>query len=142
MNRITIPLATLAVTAISAVGAQAATASTVKLVSTSKGKILETSSGKTLYAFTHDPKNKDTCVAISGCAAVWPLLTVSGKPSAGPGVKARKLGTINVGGKHQVTYAGHALYLYSAEPKGTSYIGFSEFGGAWDALTASGGLVK
>lgn len=47
-----------------------------------------------------------------------------------------------VGGKTQVTYAGHALYMYSALPKGTSYVGISMFGAKRDAITASGKLVK
>jgi predicted lipoprotein with Yx(FWY)xxD motif len=142
MKRITIALAALAVTAISAVGAQAAGAPTVKLASTGKGKILETKSGATLYAFAKDSKNKNKCAGISGCSSVWPTLAIKGKPVAGPGVSQSKLGTIKVGGKTQVTYAGHPLYTYSAEPKGTAYVGVSMFGGKWEAVTASGGLVK
>jgi hypothetical protein len=69
-------------------------------------------------------------------------VTSNGKPIAGPGVSKSKLGTIKVGGKTQVTYAGHPLYTYSAEPKGTSYVGISMFGAKWDAITASGKLVK
>lgn len=141
MKRISIPLAAILATAVSAVAAEAA-GPTVKLANTSKGKILVTKSGATVYVFLKDSKNKDTCAAIAGCTSVWPLVTSKGKPVAGPGVKNSKLGTIKVGGKTQVTYAGHPLYTYSAEPKGTSYVGISMFGAKWDAITASGKLVK
>jgi len=75
---------------------------------------------------------------------VWPAL-ISSKPTAGPGVKSSLLGTVKLtNGQRQVTYAGHPLYGYVADdaPGDTDYIGVSQFGGAWDALTASGGIVK
>ena len=82
---------------------------------------------------------------VSGCAKVWPALTTTGKPKAGPGVKASLLSTITLsGGVKQVTYAGHALYTYSnsSEAGETSYVGVKEFGGSWDALSASGAAIK
>ena len=121
------------------------TSATVKLAITSKGKILVTNSNFTLYLFARDGKNKDSCVAIAHCTGAWPPYTVSGKPVAGPGVKASLLGTIAIGhGKRQVTYAGHALYTYAGDagPKATSYIGFVQFRAAWDALNAAGKAVK
>ena len=42
----------------------------VTLHSTSKGKVLATSTGRTLYLYTPDGKNKPTCTG--GCAATWP----------------------------------------------------------------------
>jgi predicted lipoprotein with Yx(FWY)xxD motif len=91
--------------------------------------------------FTHDRRNTDTCVHISGCAATWPPLYVSGSPSAGAGVKRSLLGTIAVGHRRQVTYAGHPLYTYTGAsgPGDASYAGVSLDGGKWDAVTASGG---
>lgn len=82
--------------------------------------------------------------AIKGCKSVWPALTTSGKPIAGPGVNKSLLGTITIkGGKHQVTYAGHALFNYSFGSKGsTSYVGAKEFGGFWYAVNAAGKAVK
>jgi predicted lipoprotein with Yx(FWY)xxD motif len=125
--------------------AHAAGATTVKLRSTDLGKILVNSSGFTLYEFTRDARNTNSCVKVKGCAAIWPALTSSGRPKAGPGVKASLLSTITIsGGVKQVTYAGHALYTYS-ESSGagdTSYVGIREFGGSWDALSASGAAVK
>jgi predicted lipoprotein with Yx(FWY)xxD motif len=142
MKRLTIPIAAILVAGVAAVAAEAAPAPTVRVASTAKGKILESNSGATLYVFSRDPKNKDTCVTISGCSGAWPALTVKRRPVAGTGVKSAMLGTIKVGAKTQVTYAGHALYMFGAEPKGTGYVGFKEFGGNWDAITAAGKIVK
>lgn len=141
MKRISIPIAAILAAAAAAVAAQAAAAPTVKVATTSKGKILETKSGSTLYAFSRD-KGKNTCVAISGCSSEWPSLTVRGKPVAGAGANRKLLGTVKTGGKTQVTYAGHPLYTFASEPKGTAYVGTPEFGGTWEAVTASGKIVK
>ncbi len=90
--------------------AGAARAASVQLRNSSLGKILVDSSGFTLYEFSKDSRNKDTCVKVSGCSAVWPALTTHGSPTAGAGVKASLLSTIKLpGGARQVTYAGHPL---------------------------------
>jgi predicted lipoprotein with Yx(FWY)xxD motif len=125
--------------------AHAARAATVQLRSTSLGKILVNSSGFTLYEFTKDSRNKNTCVKVSGCSAVWPALSAHGSTTAGPGVKASLLSSITLpGGARQVTYAGHPLYLYSeASERGeTSYVGVSHFGGKWLAVNAAGHAVS
>jgi predicted lipoprotein with Yx(FWY)xxD motif len=113
---------------------------TVQLRHTGLGSILVSSSGRTLYEFTRDRTNKNSCAAIKGCSQAWPSLRASGRPTAGSGVKASLLSTS--GG--QVTYAGHPLYLYSGDsgPGKTSYVGVKQFGGAWYALNASGAAVK
>lgn len=121
--------------------ARAASAGTIKLASTSAGKIVVSKSDRTLYFFTHDTLRHDTCVSISMCASNWPPYTVTGRPSAGSGLKSRLLGTIKLpNGKKQVTYAGHALYTYKFDsgPKQTDYIGAVAFGGTWYALNAAG----
>lgn len=120
--------------------ARSGSTATVQLRRSSLGSILVSSSGRTLYEFTRDRANKNSCVAISGCSHVWPSLRASGRPTAGSGVKASLLSTS--GG--QVTYAGHPLYLYSGDrgPGKTSYVGVKQFGGTWYALNASGGAVK
>jgi predicted lipoprotein with Yx(FWY)xxD motif len=120
--------------------ARLSSAATVQLRHTSLGSILVSSSGRTLYEFTRDRANKNSCAAIKGCSQAWPSLRASGKPTAGSGVKASLLSTS--GG--QVTYAGHPLYLYSGDsgPGKTSYVGAKQFGGTWYALNASGGAVK
>ncbi|HEY7932646.1 MAG TPA: hypothetical protein VID48_02370 [Solirubrobacteraceae bacterium] len=118
---------------------------TIKLRHTSLGNILVNSSGHTLYEFTKDHTNKSSCASISGCSEVWPSLKTSGRPRAAGGVKASLLSSINLStGAKQVTYAGHPLYLYSADsgPGETSYVGEKQFGGTWYAINASGHTVK
>ncbi len=125
--------------------AHATRAATVQLRNTNLGKILVDSSGFTLYEFTKDSRNKNTCVKVSGCPAVWPALSAHGNPTAGPGVKASLLSSIKLsGGARQVTYAGHPLYLYSeaGERGETSYVGVSHFGGRWLAVNAGGHAVS
>lgn len=155
MNRIRILLATLLAGAASAAAiadahagsnpAQAAKVAKVQLRKTKLGRILVNSSGFTLYRFMIDPRNKDKCVTVKECAQVWPPLTTSGRPIAGPGVNSSLLSTIRLpNGKKQVTYAGHPLYGYApATERGeTAYIGEMQFGGTWDAVNAAGRAVK
>jgi len=117
----------------------------VGLARTSHGRILATAAGFTLYEFSKDPRNRDTCAKVSECSSTWPPLTTSGSPVAGTGVKASLLSTIRLsGGTRQVTYAGHPLYTYApATERGeTVYIGAIQFGGTWYAVNAAGGRVR
>ncbi len=125
--------------------AHSSSAATVALRHTSLGNILVNSSGRTLYEFTRDRANKNTCAPISGCSEAWPSLQTSGRPTGGSGIKVSLLSSINLpGGGKQVTYAGHPLYTYSGDsgPGKTSYVGAIAFGGTWYALNVSGGTVK
>jgi len=125
--------------------AQDSRAAKIQLRHTEVGKVLVDSSGFTVFRFSKDPRNSDTCVKISGCTNLWPPLMSSGRPVAGPGVRAALLSTIKLpGGGRQVTYAGHPLYRYSAatEKGETGYVGAQQFGGSWYALNAAGGSVK
>jgi predicted lipoprotein with Yx(FWY)xxD motif len=135
----------LVLAATASVAAAASRPAKVKLASSAVGKIIVNGSGRTLYMFTKDGRNKDKCQSISGCTSIWPPLTTHGKPIAGPGVKARLLGTIKIAhGARQVTYAGHPLYTYSADttPHETDYVGVPQFGGTWFALNAAGKKVS
>jgi predicted lipoprotein with Yx(FWY)xxD motif len=116
----------------------------IELHNTKLGKILVNSRGFTIYAFTPDGRNKDRCAAIRQCLAVWPVVATSGRPIAGPGVKQSLLGTIKVGHKTQVTYAGHPLYTYVGDfhAAQTTYVNILQFHGRWPALNASGKEVK
>ena len=143
-------LAALAVASASASAGQssaahAAHAATVQLRHTSLGSILVNSGGFTLYRFSRDSRSHDTCAKVSECLMNWPALRASGKPTAGPGVRASLLSTIPLaGGGRQVTYAGYPLYLYfgQSEHAETGYVGANQFGGIWDAVNVRGGLVK
>ena len=119
--------------------ANADRAAKIQVRRTGLGKILVDGSGNTLYLFTHDRRNQDTCVKINSCTGTWPMLKTSGKPVAGKGVKSSLLGMIRLAhGVKQVTYRGHPLYTYAfgGGPGDTSYAGTPEFGGTWDAVNA------
>ncbi len=123
----------------------AGSGATIRLAHTSAGSIVVDSRGLTLYMFTADRSGSDHCVTVSGCAAAWPPLTVTGHPSAGDGLKASLLGTIKLpGGQRQVTYAGHPLYRYAGDssPASTGYIGATSFGGTWLGVGAGGQAVR
>lgn len=125
--------------------ASTAGTTTIRLAQTYLGKIVVSRSGLTLFTFTRDRARTDACVRISGCSAVWPVLTSSGKLSAGKGLRSSLLSTIRLpNGARQVSYDGHALYTYSlsTRPGDISYVGANEFGGRWYALNAVGGAVK
>ena len=125
----------------SGAGSVAARAPTVRLEQAGVGEILADGSGHTLYMFTRDRHDKDSCARLSGCLEAWPALSTTRKPVAGAGVRASLLGTIELRGRvRQVTYAGHPLYSYALESlrKSTFNIGAYEYGGEWLALGADG----
>jgi predicted lipoprotein with Yx(FWY)xxD motif len=115
----------------------------IEVRATSRGKLLTDGADLVLFAFSKDRRNVDRCALVRSCASVWPIVSTRGTPTAGPGVKRSVLGTIHVHGKSQVTYAGHPLYRYSAEPTpgATDYIGAHFSGGIWRGLRATGALV-
>jgi predicted lipoprotein with Yx(FWY)xxD motif len=106
------------------------------------GKILVDSQGRTLYLFQKDTGTRSACSG--ACAAAWPPLRATAKPSAGTSLSAAKLGTTpRSDGKPQVTYNGHPLYLYSADQNAgdTNGQGINAFGAAWFVLSPSGNMV-
>jgi predicted lipoprotein with Yx(FWY)xxD motif len=103
------------------------------------GKALVDGQGRTLYVFEADKGTSSTCNA--ACASVWPPATTAGRPTAGPGVDAAKLGTTKRGdGALEVTYDGHPLYRYApdAKPGDAAGQGLNQFGAPWYVLAASG----
>jgi len=66
-------------------------AATVSLRKLNVGTALVDGQGRTLYLFEADKGPMSTCNG--ACASLWPPDTTSGKPKAGPGVDAAKLGT-------------------------------------------------
>ncbi len=143
MKRTPIMMAAVLALAVPAAGL-AGTSPTVHLEKTARGKLLANRHGLTIFVFSKDGKNKDTCVKKPGCTMIWPPLTTTAKPTGGPGIKASLLGTIKLpSGKKQVTYNHHPLYTFNGDSPGdTSYIGVSAQGGVWYALNAAGKLVK
>jgi predicted lipoprotein with Yx(FWY)xxD motif len=114
----------------------------VALASTKLGKVLVDGNGRTLYLFEADKGTMSNCDG--ACASAWPPLTTSGKPTAGAGVVASKLGTAKrADGTTGVTYAGHPLYTYAGDgaPGQTAGEGLTDYGAPWYALSAAGKTV-
>ena len=125
--------------------AHAARGAKLQIRHSARGNILVNGQGLTVFAFARDSRNHDSCVTISGCSSIWPMVTTIGTPRLGTGVRRSLVGTIALStGARQVTYAGHPLYTYigSSGPGDTSYVGLSQFGGRWFALRSSGRVVK
>jgi predicted lipoprotein with Yx(FWY)xxD motif len=118
---------------------------TVRLEQTGLTEILVDGSGHTLYLFTRDKHDKDSCAKVAGCLETWPALTTTRRPTAGANVRPSLLGTIELHGRvRQVTYAGHPLYTYARDfiQRSTFNIGADEYGGAWYAVNAAGEAVS
>ena len=123
--------------------ASSATAGRVTLHKTQLGKVLATSKGRTLYLFMKDKHGKSSCNG--QCATYWPPLMKKGALRAGPGVKAKLLGTTRrKNGKLQVTYNGHPVYLYKLDSGSGQVSGQGQnfFGGKWYVVSASGKAIK
>jgi predicted lipoprotein with Yx(FWY)xxD motif len=122
--------------------AGASSAASVALANTKLGKVLVNSQGQTLYLWQADTGGMSTCTG--ACAQVWPPLTTTGKPVAGNGVLASKLGTTTRSdGTTEVTYSGHPLYTFVGDkaPGQTTGEGNKGFGAEWDVLTAAGNKI-
>jgi predicted lipoprotein with Yx(FWY)xxD motif len=134
----------LAVSAMAATGsANAAKISKVAAARSPFGTILFDGRGFVLYAFTKDSGGRSACAG--ACAKAWPPYIVTGKPLAGRGVAADRLGTIRRSdGSRQATYAGRPLYYYIGDRKPHQILcqNVSEFGGLWLVVRPSGTLVR
>jgi predicted lipoprotein with Yx(FWY)xxD motif len=118
---------------------------TVRIMNTLVGPLLVNQHGHTVFVFTKDKRRRDVCGHIKGCLKDWPVVTTTGKPIGGPGIKRSLLGTIPYHGKvREVTYAGHPLHTYRFDYEAGSVmnIGNVQFGGSWFALNAAGSEVK
>jgi predicted lipoprotein with Yx(FWY)xxD motif len=123
--------------------ASQATAGRVTLHKTKLGKVLATSSGRTLYLFMVDKLGRSKCYG--QCAGYWPPLMKKGKVTAGAGVKAGLLGTTKrKNGKLQVTYKRHPLYLFKLDTGAGQLKGQRQnfFGGRWFVVSAAGKAIK
>jgi predicted lipoprotein with Yx(FWY)xxD motif len=115
---------------------------TVRVAKRDLGRVLVDSRGRTLYLFKKDSGTKSAC--FGACAAAWPPLRASGKPSVGNGLKASKVGTIKRSdGKRQVTYNGHPLYHFQGDKKAgdTNGQGLNAFGARWYVVSSAGRQV-
>jgi predicted lipoprotein with Yx(FWY)xxD motif len=141
--------AAFATAATPAGGGRAHVKASVRIAHTEVGPLVVNGSGDTVYMFVRDKHGKDECLKIKGCEKDWPAVTTTGKPVAGPGLKKSLLGSIPYLGKpkgtlREVTYKGHPLHTYRFDTSRGSVIniGNRQFGGAWYALNANGGVIK
>ena len=118
-----------------------ATAGALALATTSKGKVLVDTEGRTLYLYTKDSQNKPgTCEA--ACATTWPPEIVSGTPVAGTGLDAGKLTELKRSdGTEQLAYNGWPLYRYAKDAKAGDDSG-EGVGGIWFVVDATGNAIK
>jgi predicted lipoprotein with Yx(FWY)xxD motif len=129
--------------AASAGGDHGAGRAAVALASSKLGKILVDAGGRTLYLFEADTGTTSTCDG--ACASAWPPLQTTGKPTAGPGVRAGELGTTKrTDGTTEVTYHGHPLYTYAGDggPGQTNGQGIDGFGAEWYVLSSAGDKIE
>jgi predicted lipoprotein with Yx(FWY)xxD motif len=116
---------------------------TLGVATTGLGKVLVNSQARTLYLFKADQGTKSACVG--ACAQAWPPLRAAGTPALGTGLQSSAVRTVKRSdGKPQVAYHGHPLYTYTGDQKAgdTTGQGLTAFGGAWFALTSSGGQAS
>ncbi len=112
------------------------------------GSVLVDATGHTLYLLSGDHQQQSTCLAMAGCAAVWPPLELGAgqsAPVAGPGVQQSLLSTVKgPDGKAQVTYNHWPLYTFAGDsgPAQDKGQGIQSFGGVWSAVTSSGQAAK
>jgi predicted lipoprotein with Yx(FWY)xxD motif len=111
---------------------------TIQTESTSKGTVLATAQGRTIYWFAIDTPTTSNC---SGqCATYWP--PVIGTPAAMSGTSLpHGFGTITRSdGSIQATYNGHPLYTYMGDTATgqVSGNGLNLSGGLWWAMTPTG----
>ena len=115
---------------------------TLKVEKTKIGKVVANAQLHTLYMFRKDKGTTSKCYG--ACAKTWPPVLTTGKPKAGPGIKASLIGTTRrTDGKLQVTYKGHPLYTYVGDTKAgqTTGEGLNLSGGKWYALAPSGAVI-
>ena len=111
----------------------------IKTGTSSRGAFLTDGSGRAVYDFLADSKNKSACSG--ACAAAWPPVVVTGQPTAGSGVTASGLSTLTRSdGTMQATYDGRPLYYYAGDtgPGMANGQGLNGFGHLWWLLTPSG----
>ena len=104
--------------------------------------VLISPKGLTLYHFTFDKAKKIACTG--PCLKFWPPLLIKkgAKPTAGPGLNAKKLGSIRrPDGRYQVTYYGFPLYTFASDRRRGDVKG-EGVENAWWAVGSTGKLVK
>jgi predicted lipoprotein with Yx(FWY)xxD motif len=110
----------------------------VKVVRSQFGRVIADRKGEAVYLFDKERGRRSECYG--ACAVAWPPVLTKGRPRAGKGARAGKLGTTRRrGGRLQVTYAGHPLYYYKDDSPGNILChDVDEFGGTWLVVMPNG----
>jgi len=119
----------------------AAADATIALATNPLGEIIVDGEGMTLYGFTPDTDGESTCY--DDCATAWPplLATDAAAISAGTGLDATKLTTVDrTDGTKQVKYGDWPLYYFAndAAPGDTNGQGLQDI---WYVVDAAGELI-
>jgi predicted lipoprotein with Yx(FWY)xxD motif len=132
------PQAAVASTPAAAAPAPRARGKRVEVVDSQFGRILGDGRGQAFYVFDKERAGRSECYG--DCARAWPPVLTRGRPRAGDGVRARRLGTVRRrGGKRQVTYRGRPLYYYVDDAPGRVLChDVLEFGGLWLVVRPDG----
>jgi predicted lipoprotein with Yx(FWY)xxD motif len=122
--------------------ASTARGAALNVVSSQYGRVVADAKGEALYLFTKDGRGKSQCYG--DCAKAWPPFLTKGRPRAGKGISASRLGTVRRrDGKLQVTYKGQPLYYYVQDKPGVILCqNVTEFGGDWLVVAPSGNAVR
>jgi predicted lipoprotein with Yx(FWY)xxD motif len=112
-------------------------AQSLHVASTSLGKVLVDTTGKTVYTLSADGPNKSTCAA--SCLALWPAVP----PGQAAHVTGMVSSTTTPDGTKIATVAGHPVYTFSQDqgPGDVNGEGIKAFGGTWYAVSAAGKTV-
>ncbi len=119
----------------------AAAGGTIALATNPLGEIIVDGEGMTLYAFTPDTAGESTCY--DDCATAWPplLATDAAAISAGAGLDATKLTTVDrTDGTKQVKYGDWPLYFFAEDAAAGDTKGQGLFD-RWYVVDAAGELI-
>ncbi len=135
------PSAAPSAAAPSAVASEApAGTATIVLADSALGQILVDGEGRTLYMFIPDEAGTPTCY--DACATNWPPLLATGTPTAGTGLDAAKLSTVDrTDGGKQVKFGTWPLYTFAADAAAGDTNGQGQ-GENWYVVGADGEPIK
>ena len=135
------PSATSTTKPATTISSSTSSATAIDVGTTSLGKVLVDSEGRTLYLYKKDTKGGTTSACDATCAAVWPPVKATTTPKAGTGVDVTKISTITrADGTKQVTYNGMPLYRHTADTKSGDVTG-EKVESEWYVVNTAGTAV-
>jgi predicted lipoprotein with Yx(FWY)xxD motif len=113
---------------------------TLKVASSSLGRIVVDGKGMTAYIFTTDTQNSGRSSCTGECLVAWPKITTGSMKVKADGITG-KLGTIkSEGGKWQVTLNGWPLYTYAGDSQPGDVNG-QNVQGTWFVVSPQGAKI-